>query len=275
MARGRNVPDEVRRLIIQVYARNRKLTAEKVRDAVEGNLRGDKAYEKFRPIPPGWPGLSTVQHVLADLREKERNDPDKEQEEPWDISALGKYPIAQEALPLVLDVSMQSQQPLTIREAQWVGRLYGLLSMIRVQQGLDSLQVSFIQHVAAAYATTERINKLMGKRIPSIFDEMLWKLLTKQETPQSLSEEYKRDFYPGMKDSRWRMDESGALTFMLTDDELRNANSALRQSGYKPFGEGMKDLGITLEVKEDNHERTSEQRAKAKGHRQHRAAGQG
>lgn len=221
MARGRKVTAEVRDLIVRVHDQNRKLTAGKVREAVEGTLQGSRAYESLRPIRKGWPSLSTVQKVLADFHEREgkRSNEEKDQDGPWGLSTLGKYPIPPEAVPVVLDVSMQSQQPLTIREAKWIGRLYVLLSAIASRQKKEPT-IALIEGMATYYATTERINALMGERAPATMDEILWSFLTGRE---SMDEVAKRGFNPGGDKG-----EDGQWHYAVTPTEVKSLRKMQR-----------------------------------------------
>lgn len=269
MARGRTVPSKVEGLIKRIYLANERMKASEIRNLVRATLSNDKNYSELWPIPEGWPSLRKVQDVLANFKknlERESTE-EKEQEEPWDISTLGKYPIPPEVVPLVLEISMSLEEPLTIREAKWLGRLANLLSTILVQQG-KTPRPRFFADIAAYYATTERINMLMGERMVPVMDEILWEFLTKQE---SVDEVIKRGFNPGSDDDRWRVNESGTLSFMLTGKELNRAEKAVRKLGdSKSFKDSMEDkLGVTLEIKEGKDERTSEQRqsTKAKRHR--------
>ena len=269
MAKGPYLTDDIKRHIGDVYLQNPQIKPTAARSLVLDWMR-EKGLDKI--FGRDFPRVSTVSKVLKDFRDKDAlRANSKDLDEPWDISSLGRHPIPQEALPVVLDVSMQSQQPLTIREAQWIGRLYGLLSTITSQQGLDRVPVDSIGGIAAFYATTERINELMGKRLPVDMDETLWRVLTKQETLESALEAYRREFQPGMKDDRWRVTESGALSFMLTKAELDLGRDSSRKLGRpRPFEDSIRDsLGITLEVKEDKDERATGQRqsTKAKRHR--------
>jgi len=269
MSRGKTVPSEVKGLIIQTHENNLTWKAKKVRNEVEAKLRADENYKALWPIPERWPGLSTVQHVVAEWEKKKKglSAEEKEQEEPWDISTLGKHPIPPEMIPLVLEISMSSEELLTIREAKWIGRLANLLSTILVQQQKPPT-VTFLKGIATFYATTERINMLMGERVAPVMDRILWEFLTKQE---SVDEVIKRGFNPGRDDDRWRVTESGTLSFMLTSQELNHAEKVVRKLGYpKSLKDSMRDkLGVTLEIKEGKDERTSEQRqsTKAKRHR--------
>jgi len=270
MARGKVLTKEVKGLIRREYINNPKYTAEEIRGQVENILGMDEEqYGHLWPIPKRWPGLSTVQHEIAKVKEeiKKQSTEEKEQEELWDMSTLGKYPIPPEVVPLVLEISMSSEEPLTIREAKWLGRLGTLLSTILVQQG-KAPTVNFLRGIATYYATTERINMMMGERVAPVMDKILWEFLTKQE---SVDEVIKRGFNPGRDDDRWRVTESGTLSFMLTSQELNHAEKVVRKLGYpKSLKDSMRDkLGVTLEIKEGKDERTSEQRqsTKAKRHR--------
>ncbi len=274
MAKGQIVTAEVENLVVKMYrAHHGKWKAPRVRNEVESELR-DRAVKNHKSIPDErFPSLSTVQKILAVERK-----PGSKEDEPWDISTLGKYPIPPEAVPIVLDVSIESEQPFTIREAKWLGFLYKLLIMVTSQQG-QAASVSFFGGIAKFYATTERIAELTGKKSPSIMDKILCDFLTKRETLELAFEAYEREFQPGMKDSRWRMDESGTLSFMLTKEELNRTEKVGRKLGHsRPFKGSIKETsGITLEVKESIDERTSgqSQSTKAKGHRKHPAVRQG
>lgn len=223
MAKGQIVTAEVENLVVEVYrAHHGKWKAPRVRDEVESELR-NRAIKEHKSMPDdGFPSLSTVQKILAVERK-----PGSKEDEPWDISTLSKYPISPEALPIVLDVSMESAQPLTIREAKWLGLLYKLLIMVTSQQG-QAASVSFFGGIARFYATTERIAELTGKKSPSTMDKILWEFLTKQET---VDEIIKQGFDPG-DDDRWRIDELGNLRLMLTKRELKESKRIGKKLGY-------------------------------------------
>jgi len=279
MARGKKITSEVRGLIRREFLNNlkhnKKRKAKEIRNEVEDILRRDeKNYGHLWPIPKDWPGLSTVQHEVAEVKEelKKQSAEEKEQEGPWDMSTLGKYPIPPEAVPLVLEISMSSEQPLTIREAKWLGCLANLLSTILVQQG-EVPTMDWIRGIAEFYATTERINMLMGERVPPVMDKILWDFLTKRE---SMDEVRKRGFDPGNNDDRFRKDKDGQLYYGVTTKELNRLQKMQRSlDPSKPF-DGFAALGLNLEVKENKDEQASEQRqqTKAKGHRQHRTTEQ-
>ena len=242
MARRKTLTSEVRGLIRRVYLNNlkhkKKRTTEEVRNEVEYILRTDEEnYGQLWPIPEKWPGLSIVQHEVGKFKEdiKKQSLEEKEQEEPWDMSTLGKYPIPPEVVPLVLAVAMSSEQPVTIREAKWLGRLASLLSTILAQQEMPPT-IDYFKGIAIYYATSERISKLMGERVSPTMDKVLWEFLTRRE---SIAEVAKRGF------------NLDADAVMLTKEQWGQANKAWRKLGLpKHFGSGLSALGITLETKD-------------------------
>ena len=73
------------------------------------------------------PGLSTIQKCLAKIRERYDLQRIQPLSQMWSISTLPEYPIEPEALPIVLKAyrcHAEQGAPLTIREAQWISRLY-------------------------------------------------------------------------------------------------------------------------------------------------------
>lgn len=274
MAGGKIVGPKVQGLIRRVYLNHSGWKAREIRNQVRATLSNDEYYSELWPIPERWPSLRKVQGVLAEVKKEmeEQSAEEKEQDEPWDMSTLGKYPIPPEAVPLVLKISMSSEQPLTIREAKWLGHLANLLSTILVQQG-EVPTMDWIRGMAEFYATTERINMLMGERVPPVMDKILWGFLTKRE---SMDEVRRREFDPGNDDDRFRKDKDGQLYYGVTTKELDRLKKMQRSlDPSKPF-DGFAALGLTLEVKENKDEQASEQRqrTKAKGHRQHRTTEQ-
>lgn len=251
MAKGQVVGPEVENLIASVYRQHHgKWKAPKVRDEVEGLLL-DKAVKEGKSKPPeGFPSLSKVQKFLAILRR-----PGTTEDEPWSISTLNdEHPIPPEALPVVLDVSMSSQQTLTIREAKWIGRLYNLLSTIISQQKIDKVSVEWIKGIATFYATSERISEITGKKPAPAMDEILWKFLTKRE---SMAEVAKRGFDPGNDDDRFRKGEDGRLYYGVTKKKLASLKKMKRGIDSSTPFDNFATLGLTLDVKESENERTS------------------
>ena len=129
MAKGPIVTDQVKLLIASVHKKHLKWKAPEVRNEVDIIL-----HEKNPKLPPKWPSLSTVHKLLAILRKREKEGTVDPRDWPWSTVSMTKYPIPAEALPSVLRawvwVRENTTRIFTIREAQWVARLYTVLEDI-------------------------------------------------------------------------------------------------------------------------------------------------
>ncbi len=81
------------------------------------------------------PGLRKTQDIIKEARHKNStlSLEEKGMQEPWSLSTLDKYPIPPEALPAVLECwryTINLGDPLTIRQAKWVARLYFIFTDI-------------------------------------------------------------------------------------------------------------------------------------------------
>lgn len=130
MAKGPIITDEVKWLIAKIYLEHPDWRAKEVR--MEVNTRLCKENPKLNP---DWPGLSTVQKELTEIRKKYAARPPESTklDEPWSLGSLVEYPIAPEALPVVISVykkcMLEEEPELTIREALWIGRLYRIIEL--------------------------------------------------------------------------------------------------------------------------------------------------
>jgi hypothetical protein len=133
MARGNVLPESMKILIAQVYLehpdwRTRKIREEVIRRWHQASLNYDD---------PNWPGLSAVQKLLAEYRKKHEEQAFelKELDRPWGILDTAKYPIPPEILPTVLEawgMKLEEDNPITIREALWIARLYYVFKEARL-----------------------------------------------------------------------------------------------------------------------------------------------
>jgi len=148
MAKGPLITDSVRRIIVKVYFKHPDWRAKEIQRKVNDTLR-----EHNPRINRDWPGLSTVQKVLAAIHKNEKGMPPDPEDSPWHVTSLIKYDLHPEALPTVLEVWLfrleKKYRPLTIREAKWVARLYRVVSDIRL------LDIS-----ATQYALDEKVFKI-------------------------------------------------------------------------------------------------------------------
>ncbi len=171
MAKGPIVTTKVEVLIASVYQKHPKWQAKDVHKEVSLILR------KSNPkLPPGWPGLSTVQKVLATVRKNMKETPLDPQDKPWSMGTLNEYPIPPDAIPSVLkvwkfreeqtykfnfegvEVPEYDRKSLTIRQAKWVGRL----SHVTMPGETGYLSTGYLTMMATDYAETEQANELAG-----------------------------------------------------------------------------------------------------------------
>lgn len=145
MPKGPKITPDVKRLIAEVHDEYPDKIGKEVAAEVQARLK------QIKPdVMPDWPGLSIVQIELKKLREydgPQRNDG------LWCMGKLAEYDIPPEAIPKILAIQELkiTHKPLTIREAQWAGRLYAVI------QGVMELAIG-----CTIYAERERICEKAG-----------------------------------------------------------------------------------------------------------------
>lgn len=163
MAKNPIVTEEVEILIAEFHSRHPSWKAKDVQARVSQVL-----YNRNPKLPPGWPGLSTVQKVLTKIRKKESElSPDPE-DRPWSMATLDDYPISPEAIPAVLEVwksRIEQKQGFTIREAKWAARLSAIPRLKDITRLFSR---------ASQYARLELIYQLIDRPFNStIIDALL------------------------------------------------------------------------------------------------------
>ena len=160
MAKGPVVTPEVEALIAIVYRRHPKWKAKDVHNWVRDAL------QKNNPnLPDNWPGLSTIQKILATVRKSVNKLPDDPQEKPWSMSSLDEVPISPEVIPAVLKVwkfRVEKGDTFSIREAKWASRLSRLLE-----------DIEELSYKASQYARTELMFQLIGRPFDSTNSDKL------------------------------------------------------------------------------------------------------
>ncbi|NQT74670.1 MAG: hypothetical protein HQ553_18180 [Chloroflexi bacterium] len=147
---GPPVSDQVKALLVDTWrksvADNREMTAKEVLQAVKSQLsiggNGDITLPKLRK----------VQDILREARE--RFEYTKDQDIPWSMATIERYPLPPEAIPKVLRIwklLRTEGKSLVLREAKWIARLHLLASKPYRLFGL-----------AEAYANNERLSELLG-----------------------------------------------------------------------------------------------------------------
>lgn len=159
MARGRLVSRAIEILIASVYDEHPEWAAAKVQQTVSALLR------KHNPnLPPGWPGLNSVQKVLALLRKKSREKEEDPLGKPWSLGVSARHGIPSDATPVILKVWESWEERVaasqrcdlgsrpSIREAQWISRLRHVIT--------DDIKA--LGRAAAVYAKVEGYAEALG-----------------------------------------------------------------------------------------------------------------
>jgi hypothetical protein len=149
MAKNPAVSDEVKLLIAKLHNDHPEWTNTMIRNEVLS------AVHKRNPsLPKGWPSKFVIDRIMPGVRERvkraglERNPIDQ----PWTVQSMAdsKYEIPPEALPSVLRVWFLTKQKgwqFSIRQAQWVGRLYAAITDIEALYGY-SVSACFAEMLA-------------------------------------------------------------------------------------------------------------------------------
>lgn len=158
MPKGPLITEAVGILIASVHHDNPKWTAPGVQHRVR-TLLG----RYNQDLPPGWPGLNSVQKVLAVLRKNSRHKEEDPLNSVWSIGVSDQHGIPPYAIPFVLKVreSWEESQPEaqtgqpgprpSVREARWIGRLCHVIP--------DDIEA--LGRFAAVYARVEAFSELL------------------------------------------------------------------------------------------------------------------
>ena len=181
MPKGPIITDAVKNCIARTYLEHPDGTAKDIQGEVHAQLlKGDPQ------IPPGWPGLSTVQKVLAPLRavEAEMYSESKWLDRSWDVTTMAEDEIPPEALPTVMKMVVHFRQTLkrqmTIREVRWAARLSSV-------QNLRKLYDFILD-----YAQEEKLAELTGivDERRYYMDFALYRALTDRRPDEPVFDEY-------------------------------------------------------------------------------------
>jgi hypothetical protein len=145
----RPIDPEIRRFISNEDYKNKsqepkaRLPQGVLAHRIHGNLLLQYGGRKRVKIPK----VSTIQKMLGKLP-KEIEDIDK----PWTVRSLSRFPISAAALPAVLrawaPMRRATGRALTIREAQWIARLY---------VAAERWHFDYLVNIALMYAEDERL----------------------------------------------------------------------------------------------------------------------
>jgi hypothetical protein len=181
MPKGPIITDAVKNRIARTYLEHPDWTAKDIQGEVHAQLlKGDPQ------IPPGWPGLSTVQKVLAPLRavEAEMYSESKWLDRPWDVSTMAEDEIPPETLPTVLKMVVHFRQTLkrqmTIREVRWAARLSSVQNLRKLYD--------FILDYAQEEKLTELTGIVDGHR--AVLEDELYRAITDRRPDEPVFDEY-------------------------------------------------------------------------------------
>jgi len=129
MAKGAYLTPRIRELITRIYLDDRQIRPTEAHKLLLLKMKAEGLHEIFGP---SFPSISTVSKELKSLRERDEARSPKSQglDKPWTIGSLSGDPIPPDAMPIVLSFyrkTLAGQGELTVREAQWIGRLYKII----------------------------------------------------------------------------------------------------------------------------------------------------
>jgi len=186
MAKGPKITTEIIKKIAGVYMDNPSWPAKTIQREVHAQLRKDKP-----GIPPGWPGLSTIQKILTITRtiDAKRRPESKRLDIPWTMDTLVEYEISPEALPTVLKMAVHFRQKegegrrMTIREARWAARLSSLKDLRK------------LHYYVKDYAKEEKVVELTGTDyLPENYlDYLFYRDLTNKSFNEPVFDKYGRE----------------------------------------------------------------------------------
>ena len=180
MAKGPPISDEVKMYVAKLHKEHPKWTNMTIRNEVSFIL-----HKKNPSLPEAWPSKFAIDRIMPGIREQlkrskaEPNPVDR----PWTVQSMGnsEHQIPPEALPSVLKVWFYVKNKgydFTIRDAQWVGRLYAAIKDVKAlyNYALTASMVEILAEMAG-------IDDFTGLEVVnlSIFSEMEHRIITSEE----------------------------------------------------------------------------------------------
>ena len=176
MVKGRpeKLTDDLKRKVAKIKKGNsRKWTL----GMIQAELR-QHILESVRKEHPTWdsklinsevdnklPGISTIQKYIKSIIQPKLDIP-SESDIPWHLGALEQYPLPAQAIPYILlvqHIAERYSESVTIRQAQWIARLYAILGDYHRIKSKDKPKVATALHNwSKAYVTHEIICHLSG-----------------------------------------------------------------------------------------------------------------
>ena len=151
MAKGAVMTTQIKNLIAKIYLNDRSIKPTPAREKLLTRMK-EIGLDKI--FGHDYPSVSSVSKELTRIRNNDENRALglKDLDKPWSVLSLADFPLPPEALPFALKAWAQAlvsdKRPLTIRQANWIGRLYHIYS-----KDTDSLfrmveYISFQEYIA-------------------------------------------------------------------------------------------------------------------------------
>ncbi len=173
MAAGTYVQESINKKISQIYEQNDKLAPKQIWYELQNRV------EQGERIP----SLSYVQkYCREELFPNYNKMRATLKDKPWNTAALNSEPINAEVIPWLIGLQVSRKQflskPITIREAKWFNRLFGLKNDLALKYfNVDNdpkLKKRLISHVIATwaqiYAYIEKIDTIASVKEPDYTD---------------------------------------------------------------------------------------------------------
>jgi hypothetical protein len=175
MAKGAYLTPDIKHLIGDIYLENRSLGPTKTREELLKRMK-EKGLDKN--FGPDYPSVSSVSLQLKKYKENddERTPESKGLDKPWTFASLAEYPIAPEAIPIVISIYDKCWYEtcligcdmedwlLTVREALWIGRLHKIIELYKPRHVLPDVRDAIIDIIFnATNEEREMLNELKAK----------------------------------------------------------------------------------------------------------------
>ena len=165
--RGPKISSEVRRLIIGQAIHDsknmpRRALAVRLQDLIE----------KMGEISP-------TEDTLAKLISEARNQQPSDLDLPWSIGACAQYNIPPDIIPILINLQKQKApgdeegllRQITIREAQWIARLYPSVKSLKNKNIIDNAErLWWLSIIVSGYVQRERVSEHMNEQYPNTAD---------------------------------------------------------------------------------------------------------
>lgn len=185
MAKGPEITNDIKMLTARLHHEHPKWTNAEIRNWIV------VAVHKSEPsLAKNWPSKFAIDRIMPGIRDKERRSKVEPNpiDQPWTIQSMGisKYRVPAEALPSVMQVwylAKQERRHFSIRDAQWVGRLYAAIKDISILW-----HYSFLASTAELWAERAEIQEFVGHELANayVFSTMIGRSISKREAEKML-----------------------------------------------------------------------------------------